>query len=139
MKMKIFLAVFALLAAASCTKVTDEVVSNQNETAPVTVRVSGFSIAQDEIPTTRGTEALDSYLGGGAITLAFYDAAGTEVYKTTQIKGDGTYTTFGEFTANLPVGNYTMVAMRSHSPALQRQPIPVSAHERPSARFRASP
>lgn len=111
MKMKIFLAVFALLAAASCTKVTDEVVSNQNETAPVTVRVSGFSIAQDEIPTTRGTEALDSYLGGGAITLAFYDAAGTEVYKTTQIKGDGTYTTFGEFTANLPVGNYTMVAV----------------------------
>ena len=109
--MKIFLAVFALLAAASCTKVTDEVVSNQNETAPVTVRVSGFSIAQDEIPTTRGTEALDSYLGGGAITLAFYDAAGTEVYKTTQVKGDGTYTTFGEFTANLPVGNYTMVAV----------------------------
>ena len=109
--MKIFLAVFALLAAASCTKVTDEVVSNQNETAPVTVRVSGFSIAQDEIPTTRGTEALDSYLGGGAITLTFYDAAGTEVYKTTQVKGDGTYTTFGEFTANLPVGNYTMVAV----------------------------
>lgn len=55
-------------------------------------------------------------VGGGAITLAFYDAVGTEVYKTTQVKADAaTYTTFGEFTANLPVGSYTMVAVaRAH-------------------------
>ena len=33
------------------------------------------------------------------------------MYKTTQIKGDGSYTTFGEFTANLQVGTYTMVAV----------------------------
>lgn len=46
------------------------------------------------------------------MTLAFYDAEGQEVVKTTQIKTEpSTYTTFGQFTANLQVGTYTMVAL----------------------------
>lgn len=110
---KYFMMAAIMLLAASCSNESDETVSNQNEQgyAPVTVRVSGFSITMEEIPTTRGSEAPGDYLGGGAITLAFYDANGTEVVKKIQIKGDGTYTTFGEFTANLPVGHYTMVAL----------------------------
>lgn len=111
-----------LFAATSCTNESIEnVVENNAEqaTAPVTVRVSDFTITTEEMPsgggTTRAAVAPDSYDVVGAITLTFYDAAGTEVYKTTQIKGDGSYTTFGEFTANLPVGHYTMVAVaRAH-------------------------
>ena len=120
MKKYFVMAVFALLAA-SCSNESDETVSNQNEQgyAPVTVHVSDFAITQEEMPsgggTTRGVENPGDYSGVGAITLAFYNAVGTEVYKTTQIKGDGSYTTFGEFTANLPVGSYTMVAVaRAH-------------------------
>jgi len=119
---KLFISTAILLSIVACTNDSEStVVENQTEQgyAPVTVRVSDFSIAAEEISSggslTRGTETLDSYFAGGAITLAFYDAEGREVYKTTQVKGDGTYTTFGEFTANLQVGTYTMVAVaRAH-------------------------
>jgi len=119
---KLFISTAILLSIVACTNDSEStVVENQTEQgyAPVTVRVSDFSIATEEISSggslTRGTETLDSYFVGGAITLAFYNAVGTEVYKTTQVKGDGTYTTFGEFTANLQVGTYTMVAVaRAH-------------------------
>ena len=119
---KLFISTAILLSIVACTNDSEStVVENQTEQgyAPVTVRVSDFSIATEEISSggslTRGTETLDSYFAGGAITLAFYNAVGTEVYKTTQVKGDGSYTTFGEFTANLPVGHYTMVAVaRAH-------------------------
>lgn len=119
---KLFISTAILLSIVACTNDSEStVVENQTEQgyAPVTVRVSDFSIATEEISSggslTRGAETLDSYFAGGAITLAFYNAVGTEVYKTTQVKGDGTYTTFGEFTANLQVGHYTMVAVaRAH-------------------------
>ena len=119
---KLFISTAILLSIVACTNDSEStVVENQTEQgyAPVTVRVSDFSIATEEISSggslTRGTETLDSYFAGGAITLAFYNAVGTEVYKTTQVKGDGSYTTFGEFTANLQVGTYTMVAVaRAH-------------------------
>lgn len=114
MNNKMFLAAAMLLAATSCTNECElTVVENNAEqvTAPVTVRVSGFSITQEEFSGTRAAQNPADYDGVGAIDLAFYDAAGNEVYKTTQIKGDGSYTTFGEFTANLQVGTYTMVAV----------------------------
>ena len=119
---KLFISTAILLSIVACTNDSEStVVENQTGQgyAPVTVRVSDFSIATEEISSggslTRGTETLDSYFAGGAITLAFYNAVGTEVYKTTQVKGDGSYTTFGEFTANLQVGTYTMVAVaRAH-------------------------
>ena len=119
---KLFISTAILLSIVACTNDSEStVVENQTGQgyAPVTVRVSDFSIATEEISSggglTRGTETLDSYFAGSAITLAFYNAVGTEVYKTTQVKGDGSYTTFGEFTANLQVGTYTMVAVaRAH-------------------------
>lgn len=115
---KFFAAFIVLLAATSCTNESVEnVVENNAEqaTAPVTVRVSNFSITTEEMPsgggTTRAAVNPIDYANVGAIDLAFFDAEGSKVYTSTQIKGDGTYTTFGEFTANLPVGHYTMVAV----------------------------
>lgn len=111
---KNFLAAIALLAVVGCTNESESLLVDNNADqayAPVTVHVSDFVITQEDLPTTRATETPASYLDGGAITLAFYNAENTEVYKTTQIKGDGSYTTFGEFTANLPIGHYTMVAV----------------------------
>jgi hypothetical protein len=118
MKKYFMMAAAMLLAATSCTNESvNDVVENNAEQgyAPVTVHVNDFSITQEEMPsgggTTRAAQNPADYTDVGAITLAFYDAVGTEVYKTTQIKGDGTYTTFGEFTANLQVGTYTLVAV----------------------------
>lgn len=116
MKKHLMMAAIALLAATGCTNECVETeVANQKATAPVTVRVSDFSITTEEMPsgggTTRSAVNPASYNGVGAIDLAFY-AGGTEVFKTTQIKSDGTtYSTFGEFECNLPVGNYTMVVV----------------------------
>lgn len=114
---KFFVRTAMVLLAASCSNESELTVNNaQEETAPVRVRVSDFSMSIDEMSSgggsTRAAQDAASYDGVGAITLAFYDAAGTEVYKTTQVKNDmSTYTTFGEFSANLPVGNYSMVAV----------------------------
>ena len=122
MNNKMFLAAAMLLAATSCTNESElTVVENNAEqvTAPVTVRVNNFSITQEEMPseggTTRAAQNPADYDGVGAIDLVFFDAEGTKVYTSTQVKGDGSYTTFGEFTANLQVGTYTMVAVaRNH-------------------------
>ena len=116
MKKHLMMAAIVLLAATGCTNESVETeVANQKATAPVTVRVNDFSITSEEMPsgggTTRSAVNPASYDGVGAIDLAFY-SGGTEVFKTTQIKSDGTtYSTFGEFECNLPVGNYTMVVV----------------------------
>lgn len=116
MKKHLMMAAIVLLAATGCTNECVETeVANQKVTAPVTVRVNDFSITTEEMPsgggTTRSAVNPASYDGVGAIDLAFY-SGGTEVFKTTQIKSDGTtYSTFGEFECNLPVGNYTMVVI----------------------------
>ena len=79
--------------------------------AKVSVHVSDFTISMSEIQSKDGTNPAN-YDGVGALTLAFYDANGSEVYKTTQYKADGsTYTVFGDFECDLPIGNYTMVAL----------------------------
>ncbi len=115
MKQHLMMAAAMLLAATGCTNECVETeVANQKETAPVTVRVNDFSIPTEEMPsgggTTRSAVNPASYDGVGAIDLAFY-SGGTEVFKTTQVRGDGTYTTFGEFSCNLPIGSYTMVVI----------------------------
>ena len=116
MKKHLMMAAIVLLAATGCTNESVETeVANQKATAPVTVRVNDFSITTEEMPsgggTTRSAVNPASYNGVGAIDLAFY-SGGTEVFKTTQIKSDGTtYSTFGEFECNLPVGSYTMVVV----------------------------
>ena len=94
--------------------------NNQPEpTAPVTVHVDGFSISQEDFPSSPQAPARAAaevkpaaeYNGIKALTLAFYDG-NTEVYKATQLKDDATtYTTFGEFSLALPMGSYTMVVL----------------------------
>lgn len=109
------LAGFVLLAATSCSNESDvTVVENQTKTAPVRVHVNDFSVSMSEISgegTTRAEQDVAAYTNVKAIDLAFYEGT-TEVYKTTQLRDDGsTYTTFGEFECNLPVGHYKLVAI----------------------------
>ena len=79
--------------------------------APVTVRVDGFSISQEEFSgasrMTRAT-AVGDYSNVKVLTLAFYASNGTEVYKSTQSKNEAN---FGEFSLSLPIGSYTMVVL----------------------------
>ena len=81
---------------------------------PVSVHVSEFSFSMEELPGTRSAVAPGSYEDddfSGAITLAFYDGE-TEVYTDTQLQKDAsTYTTYGDFACELPIGNYTMVVV----------------------------
>lgn len=115
---KIFLWASLCLFAVSCSNETIEsdngVTNAEKVLAPVTVRVNGFSVTQEEMAsggTTRAAQTAASYTGVGAIDLAFY-SGGTEVYKHTQLRDDNTtFTTFGEFSCNLPIGTYTMVAI----------------------------
>ncbi len=102
---------FAALAfiAASCTNESGSGIDQAR--TPVTVQVKGFEVSQEDIPQTRGT-AVINYTSVKSLTLAFYKSDGTETYKHTQLRADGTtYTTFGEFACSLPMGNYTMVVI----------------------------
>ena len=92
--------------------------NNQPEpTAPVTVHVDGFSISQEDFPAASQAPARAAvnpadYNDVNAITLAFYKADGTELYKHQQLKSDNTtFTTFGEFECSLPLGTHTMVVL----------------------------
>jgi hypothetical protein len=116
MKKIMFLATLCLFAL-SCSNETieselNEVINSEKATAPVTVRVNGFSITQEDFPTggTRAEQDVADYSGVKAIDIAFYSGE-TEVYKTTQVRGQGGYSTFGEFSCNLPIGSYTMVVV----------------------------
>ena len=113
MKIRLFLAGLVLLLAA-CS--TDNGIHNDDTLVPVTVRVTDFSVSQDEFPGTRATTAPASYEGIDAITLAFYTEDGTEQYKTTQLKSNlPSGKTFGEMELSLPIGSYTMVVIgRGH-------------------------
>ena len=114
MKIRLFLAGLALLFAACSTN--DDSIHTDDTLVPVTVRVSDFSVSQDEFPGTRATTAPASYEGIDAITLAFYTKDGTEQYKTTQLKSNlPSGKTFGEIELSLPIGSYTMVVIgRGH-------------------------
>lgn len=113
MKIRLFLAGLVLLLAA-CS--TDNSIHTDDTLIPVTVRVTGFSVSQDEFPGTRATTAPASYEGLDAITLALYDEKGTEQYKTTQLKSNlPSGKTFGEMELSLHYGSYTMVVIgRGH-------------------------
>ena len=77
---------------------------------PVTIHVDGFSVSQSDLPATKATPAA-TYTSVKAITLAFYQGS-TEITKITQLKDDAsTYTTFGDFSLSLPMGNYDLVAI----------------------------
>ena len=115
MKKLFFMAALVLLAASCSNERINEVTNEEKATVPVTVRVSEFSVTQEEIPsgggTTRAAQDVVDYTDVEAIDLAFYD--GEElVYKHTQLRSDHTtYTTFGEFSSNLAIGSYKMVVI----------------------------
>lgn len=102
------------MMAASCGNQSDELSNEQtveqSQLVPVRVHVEGFSLSQEEFSgaQTRAAEDVADYSGINAVMLAFYKGDGTEVYKSTQAKGDAD---FGEFSLSLPMGSYTMVAV----------------------------
>ena len=98
------IALLALLLATACHR--------EEGTATVRVHLSGFTIEQEEFPGTRSAVDPAGYNPVTAITLAFYGSTGYEAYKVTQYKGNLPQgEIFGEFELELPVGNYTMVAV----------------------------
>lgn len=106
LKMKRLSFAVALLAllAAGCQK------DNIRQLVPVKIHVSDFSITQGDYPDAK--DAVASYQGVKAITLAFYASDGTEQYLYTQLRADETtYSTFGDFALTLPMGSYTMVVV----------------------------
>ena len=113
MKKFFFMAGLVLLVAA-CSKESENMVNNaqmEEAVTPVKVHVSGFSVAQEDYPTTRAAQDVADYTGVKAVTLAFYNGS-TEVYKHEQVRGaleEGE--TLGEFDCSLPMGSYTMVVI----------------------------
>ena len=114
MKTKINLTILAIVCMCllACNK------PNEAElTAPVTVHVDGFSVSQENFPDanrapSRVAANPAEYSAVNAITLAFYKADGTELYKHQQLKSDNTtFTTFGQFECALPMGSHTMVVL----------------------------
>ena len=112
MHYKMYFAAMALMAAG-CTNESVELSENATASeflAPVTVHVDGFSVSQENFSgvRTRAAQDVADYSGVSSITLAFYASNDTEVYKSTQAKGDAD---FGEFSLSLPMGSYTMVVV----------------------------
>ena len=113
MKKLFFMAGLVLLFAA-CSKENENMVNNAQmevAVAPVKVHVNGFSVSQENYPTTRAAQDVADYTGVKAVTLAFYNGS-TEVYKHEQVRGaleEGE--TLGEFDCSLPMGSYTMVVI----------------------------
>ena len=98
------------LLVVSCSKKEVLTTSQPEGFAHICVGVNDFTITEGEFPTRDGEPVIE-YAGVKAIDLAFYEGT-TEVYKHTQMRDDGsTYTTFGSFECDLPIGNYTMVVI----------------------------
>ena len=95
------------LLCLSCNKQVEN--PDSEPTATVSVHVSDFTVALSDLPGagTRATEDPANYDFVGELVLAFYDADGKEVYKTSQYKSSTTTdASFGEFSFQLPVCNY---------------------------------
>jgi len=119
-KHRFFYALLGLVAVGCSNESVNDVESAlENALVPVTVRVDGFAVSQEEFSdsgTTRAATAIGDYSSLKAIALAFYKSDGTELVELLQLKDDNTtYTTYGEFTTTLPLGSYTMVVIgRAH-------------------------
>lgn len=104
--------VVSVVTLTSCSPASEEVLNQSSLTAPVRIQVSDFSISMDNLSETPTRAAVSPDGVVGALTLAFYASDGTKMYEATQLKSDAsTYTTFGAFSCDLPVGSYTMVAI----------------------------
>ncbi len=100
------------LIAWSCKENEETVAGDTSQVATVNVHVNNFSVSQEDFPTSRAEQSIAEYSGIKAITLAFYKSDGTQQSCTTQLKADNTtYTTFGNFSLELPVGSYKMIVL----------------------------
>ena len=114
----LFFKEFALFLGSVVTVVTlsscSEEVSNPTDLSEtlthVNISVSDFSIYMEDFSgaATR-SESPATYNGVKAMILAFYTSDGTEIYKSTQLKGSTD--NFGQFSCDLPIGSYTMVVL----------------------------
>lgn len=103
----IVIALVVVVLLVGCHK---ENTSEATLSAKVTVTVNDFTISQEDFPGAKTSPA--SYSGVKAMTLAFFDANGGQVYCTTQLRADNTtYTTFGQFELSLNLGSYTMIVL----------------------------
>lgn len=94
-----------VLAMASCTKLLPQ------RTASVHVHIPGFTINQGEICNTKAAQNAADYADVKAITLAFFSGS-EKIFEATQLRNDpSTYTSFGDFTCEIPIGSYTLVAV----------------------------
>ena len=106
----LFLGVTVSVTLTSCS----EEVSNPTELSgtltPVNISVSDFSIYMEDFSgaATRSEDPAN-YNGVKAMILAFYTSNGTEIYKSTQLKGSTD--NFGQFSCDLPIGTYTLVVL----------------------------
>ena len=109
----ILMSVMFALLTVSCNKENNITEDMPEGYAPVKVVVDDFAVSMEDFSGTRtDPSSVGSYNNVKALTLAFYTADGTEVYKATQLKGsmpEGK--TFGEFNFSLPIDNYTMVVL----------------------------
>lgn len=106
----ILMAIAVLFAYTSCTSDTAAVAPKTK----VSVHVNDFSVEVSDFEggATRAAVAPGSYNYVQALSLVFYNAEGKEVYNSFQIKEEGNAnSTFGHFSFQLPVGDYTMVAI----------------------------
>lgn len=108
----------AVLTLSSC---SEEVMNLENQETvarvPVHIRVNEFSVSLADIPDaqTRGVVSPGSYANINKMTLAFYRSDKTKECEVTQSRSDQTsYTTFGDFSCNLPAGTFTMVVIAYH-------------------------
>ena len=119
MNAKLIFAGLSLLFAA-CSNESEHpiVVENPVEDSvtfvPIKVHVNEFKTTMTDFDEARAmTRSVDpkDYDNLKAITLAFYDEDNKEVYKKTQVKNDGSNLSFNDFTADLPIGHYTLLAL----------------------------
>lgn len=103
---KLLFAGLVALVAASCSK-------SSTPMAPVNVHVEDFVVTINKFTDTKAAQSPADYDMVKALTLAFYSGE-TVVYSATQIRSE-TPTGFGNFSCNLPIGTYTLVAVARHT------------------------
>ncbi len=117
MKKSVFFAAMMLLVASCTNEAGMESVEQANESGQVRVHVNNFTVSVEDFDkphTTRATQSVADYTDVKIVSLALYDGNGTQVYKKDHNRDDATTytgTTFGDFSCDLPVGHYTMVAI----------------------------
>lgn len=112
MNRKVFFLPALILMMAGCGGDDLSQVTNA-ERVPVQVHLSGFTVTHEDISKTRAAQSVADYSGVKILYLLFFDATtGTEVCRYVQDKNEPTsYTNFGEFACQLPLGSYTLVVI----------------------------